>query len=306
MNEKSIEVTTIINRLRNFITNSKKSQTEVARSIGISPASLSQFLSGSYKGDSVGIAQKVEMYLQQEAFKMNLPKMPTFTMTETAQKIWYAARYAHANSDISLVYGEAGLGKTIALKEYTKQHVGVVYVEARSCDRSTKGICERILKTIGKKVAGTDRVLVDTIIETLRDSGRLLIIDEAQHLSLKAIESIRSFNDDGNIGILFSGNPTIYDRMYGRGEAHFAQLFSRIGIRRAIPKDPVREDVETIFHDANVSDDCIDVLHALACDKGGLRYMMKIYKIALDIALSQEKPLSVDHLFHAKENKDGE
>lgn len=301
-----MEVSKIINDLRDFIGVSGKSQTEIARAISISSTSLSQFLSGIYKGDVEGIADRIQKYLQQEAIVANLPKMPEFAFTDTVKQIWYAAQYAHANRDISIVYGEAGLGKTMALKEYTKAHVGIVYVETRSCDQSTKGICERILKALGKKRTGTDRVLVDTIIETLKDSGRLLIIDEAQHLSLKAIEAIRSFNDEGNIGIVLSGNPTIYDRMYGRGEAHFAQLFSRIGIRRAIPKEPQREDIETIFKEANISDDCITILHYLASQKGGLRYMMKVYKIALDIAIANEESLSVDHLHLAQQYKDGE
>lgn len=299
-------LTLIIERIREFISHTGKSQTEIARAIDISPASLSQFLSETYKGDIENIADRIEKYLSQEALKAKIPKIPTFAMTSTAREIWIATSYAHANNDISLIYGEAGLGKSASLKEYAKEHIGVIYIETRSCDQSTKGICERILKAIGKKRTGTDRVLIDTIMDSLKDSGKLLIIDEAQHLSLKAIEALRALNDEGNIGIVLSGNPTIYDRMYGRGEAHFAQLFSRIGIRREIPEHPIREDIELIFEDANVNDECIDRLHYYATQKGGLRYMMKIYKIAQSMASSQNKPLSVEYLDLAKTKKDGE
>ncbi|MCT4509913.1 MAG: AAA family ATPase [Tepidibacter sp.] len=235
----------------------------------------------------------------------NQTKTPKFASTNAAEAIMLATRFAHANRDISLIYGEAGLGKSFSLNHYANTHDKVIYVEARECDRSTKGIAERILKSMGKSKTGTDRVLIDTIIETLKGSEKLLIVDEAQHLGLRAIENMRAINDEAKIGIVLCGNPTVYDRMHGKGQAHFAQLFSRLGIKRRI-SEPTRKDIEKIFTKFNLDNSCIDFLHAMSLSWGGLRNSIKIFKMAYDLSSASSETLSLAHFETAYQFKNGE
>ena len=166
--------------------------------------------------------------------------------TQTLDDVIMAVSFAEAAGDISLIYGDAGLGKTVSLKQYIKLHPEVIYIELKDCDKSVKGVCEKILSCIGKLQRGTDRVLVDAITDYLTVTPKLIIIDEAQHLSIRALENLRAINDVTESGVVLCGNPTVYDRMHGRGQAHFAQLYSRIGIRRHI-KEPSLEDIASIF-----------------------------------------------------------
>ena len=106
--------------------------------------------------------------------------------TQTLDDIIMAVSFAEAAGDISLIYGDAGLGKTVSLKQYTKMHPDVIYIELKDCDKSVKGVCEKILSCIGKLQRGTDRVLVDAITDYLTATPKLIIIDEAQHLSIRA------------------------------------------------------------------------------------------------------------------------
>ena len=62
--------------------------------------------------------------------------------THTVDDIIMAVSFAETAGDISLIYGDAGLGKTISLKEYVSCHPDVIYVELKDCDKSTKGVCE--------------------------------------------------------------------------------------------------------------------------------------------------------------------
>ena len=48
--------------------------------------------------------------------------------TQTLDEISMAVSFAEAAGDISLIYGEAGLGKTVSLKEYAKTHPDVIYI----------------------------------------------------------------------------------------------------------------------------------------------------------------------------------
>ena len=48
--------------------------------------------------------------------------------THTLEDIIMAVSFAEAAGDISLIYGDAGLGKTVSLKQYTKMHPDVIYI----------------------------------------------------------------------------------------------------------------------------------------------------------------------------------
>ena len=58
--------------------------------------------------------------------------------------VLFACHYAHRHGDISLIFGDAGAGKTTALKHYTEEHPGVVMVTANSCTSSAASILQMI------------------------------------------------------------------------------------------------------------------------------------------------------------------
>ena len=211
--------------------------------------------------------------------------------TQTLDDIIMAVSFAEAAGDISLIYGDAGLGKTVSLKQYTKMHPDVIYIEVLSC--------------IGKLQRGTDRVLVDAITDYLTATPKLIIIDEAQHLSIRALENLRAINDVTESGIVLCGNPTVYDRMHGRGQAHFAQLYSRIGIRRHII-EPSLEDITAIFNPYALDKESLLYLHELALQRGGIRNCVKVLNIALQFRDNEKEPLSIDHLQSAYQLRNGE
>ncbi len=225
--------------------------------------------------------------------------------TQTFDDVNIAVSFAKAAGDISLIYGDAGLGKTVSLRQYVKTHSDAVYIELKDCDKSIKGVCEKILLYIGKQQKGTDRVLVDTIIDYLKASSKLLIIDEAQHLSIRALENLRAINDVTETGIVLCGNPTVYDRMHGRGQAYFAQLYSRIGIRRHI-LEPSLDDIKAIFKPYTLDKESLLYLHKLALQRGGIRNCVKILNIALQLRNSEEEPLNIDYLQSAYQLRNGE
>lgn len=228
---------------------------------------------------------------------------PPVAQTACLKEVYFAANYAKSYGDISLVYGEAGVGKTFALRQYASEN-DTIYIELRDCDKSTKGVCERILAVIGKSRRGNDRALVNTIIDYLKEHPKLIIIDEAQHLLLKAIENLRAINDATETGMVLCGNPTVYDQMHGRGQAHFAQLYSRIGIRRCI-ENPDMDDIKAIFAPYNLDNESLRFLHKLGLQWGGIRNCIKMFNMAQEMAQGLKEPLSVGHLESAHDLRNG-
>ena len=67
------------------------------------------------------------------------------------------------------------------------------------------------------------------IVDKLKSSGRLIIIDEAEHLPYKSLELVRRIYDKANVGILLVGMPRLITNLKGE-KRQYAQLFSRVGM----------------------------------------------------------------------------
>jgi hypothetical protein len=293
--------------LKQYINSTGKSQNDIAKAIGMSPAALTQFLKGTYPGNVTGITQKIASFLAVEYQRADAVEKPEFAMTSIAKSVISAISYAHINKDMALIYGDAGLGKTMAIQYYMRTHTDAIYISADPTVATPKAIVEEILDAIGKHQYGTLRQEKNLIISALKGTGRLLIIDEAQHLTLRALEVMRAIYDKAEgIGMVFCGNQAIHDRMYGRGEAAFAQFFSRIGIRRCLQPVVTEEDMDMIFDGRHISREVREYLLKVANMKGGIRYMIKLYMLAMTLARAQNKPLDMDYIAEAKKTLMGD
>jgi DNA transposition AAA+ family ATPase len=224
----------------------------VAKEIRVSEAALSQFLSETYNGNNEVLCKKVKAFIQKIEKNGLPPTAPGFIVTSIVKEIWYAVKYAHMNHDIALIYGDAGRGKSIALREYAVKHAGVIY--RGGCNNTnTKAILEEIWKAIGKRNPESERYMKEGIIDELRDSGRLIIIDEANQLNHKALEAIRALHDKGNMGIVLAGNSIIYERINSRNDTLYAQVICRIGIRKHIFGKIAKSDIESLFEQKKLS-----------------------------------------------------
>jgi DNA transposition AAA+ family ATPase len=67
------------------------------------------------------------------------------------------------------------------------------------------------------------------IIDKLKSSGRLNIIDEAEPLPYKSLELLRRIYDKAQVGILLVGMPRLIMNLKGE-KRQYAQLYSRVGI----------------------------------------------------------------------------
>ncbi len=116
---------------------------------------------------------------------------------------------------------------------------------------------------------------------------------------------MRVIHENAKIGIAFCGNQHVYDRMLGREATQYAQLYSRIGIKKYIQAAVSMEDLKEILKDFDINKDCITFLHKLANNRGGLRYMLKICMIAEMVARAKGEKLNVHNLSMANKIHSG-
>lgn len=303
----TIDLSVVRDQLRQHIEETGKSQSDIAKSIGRSEAAFSQFLNGTYSGNMNDIATRVVNYLNRQEKRLAAPKEPEFVQTSIAGEVLTVADFTHTHRTIGLIYGDAGVGKTLALQQYAQGHKGgVILLRARVDLKSAGAIITELMEQIGKREYGSRRVEVNAVIQALKGSGNMIIIDEAQRLSYGALEMLRDIHDEAGVGLLLVGNRDIYERMRGKKGVLFAQLFSRVGIRRCLQcKDILKQDTQMIFEQhAKLDKDCLEYLHRIAeqSSGGGLRQAKDFYVLGMVIARGMKKDnLDMECLHCAKE-----
>lgn len=200
----------------------------ISRSLGISESALSQWMTDIYRGDSDSIDQKVQAYLMQMSERLRMPKPELkFVETTIVTKTFEVARSCHLYGEMGVEYGASGLGKTWAVREYARRNPSVILIEIDDRCAYKTSFIRTLHKRVGGDGNGKQPDMIEYIIERLKDSNRLLIIDEAEKLYHDTLELLRRVHDFTGIGVLLVGMPALVDNLRGK-RRDYAQLYSRI------------------------------------------------------------------------------
>ena len=117
-----------IEELKAFAEAQELIQGHLASLLGVSTATVNQYLQGKYKGDTAALNAKAVQLMARSREKAKEVKQ-AFVETTSAKNMLEICGLAHALSDIYLIIGDAGLGKTVALREYARRHPDVILLE---------------------------------------------------------------------------------------------------------------------------------------------------------------------------------
>lgn len=262
-------------KLEQYITGTGETQAAISKKIGISGAALSQYLGDKYPTPQ-SIEPKIEEFLKHADQAGEVVKKPDFVRTSITDEITMTIGYCHIQKEMGIIYGDAGIGKTMAINRYEEEHGEVVVLRmAKAYAKPSsflKVLAHKLRITEGKR---QDEMYME-IVDKLCGSEKVLIIDEAQHLPYTTLEFVRNIHDDAGVGVVLVGNHEIYSKMFGRGEAAFAQLFSRIAMRRQLFTVQVKmEDIEKLFK--GVGEEEHKFLLNVARTKWGIRGAVFVY-----------------------------
>lgn len=262
--------------LRDYISKSGKTQSAVATEMGISSGALSSFLAGSYKTPHTIIPRVQSLMDVVEKKRISLSD-PSFVETTVSKMVENAIKYSHIRGKIAVVYGDAGIGKTQAFKHYLQQTPLAIGITISPTYASITGVNELLADQLGVRERVSRKITAE-IVAKLKDSGRVVLIDEAQHLTVRALNHIRCLADEAGIGICLIGNEEVYSKLKGSGKADFAQLFSRIGMRAPVSINHItRDDVKRVFTDAGLEDQALDILYQICHTNYGLRGAVNVF-----------------------------
>lgn len=280
------------------------SQSRIANETGISTATLSQFLGGTYRGNLQATATKLIKWLNTydaQSSTESLPAAPSWVDTPTSRRIINDLRYAQMAADLVLIVGGAGIGKTKAIEQYVAIAPNVWHVEMSAGTGSLLASLEEIAIKVGlRDYSRNSAHLQRAIASRLRNTGGLLVIDEAQHLTVQALDQIRWFNDKCNVGLAFSGNERVYTQMTGGNRAAYLdRLYSRVGKKTHIKK-AAQGDADAIIKAWGIEDaGCRDRIRDIASRPGALRVLNKVLRLAATYAQASRKPICCDDISSA-------
>lgn len=218
-------------KLKELIKEKKYSISYVARAINVSTATLHLWLNDNYKGNVEKVTKAVKQFIELESLRNDNINIP-FIATSVAQDVFQIAKTCHVESEIGVCCGDAGLGKTYAVKMYNLEHSDVILIEA-DLGYTPKVLFSEIHKILGFDGLGSIHSMLLDIIDKLKYSGRLIIVDEAEYLPYKALELLRRIYDKAKVGILLVGMPKLLRNLRG-AKGQYTQLYSRIAILKEL------------------------------------------------------------------------
>ena len=296
-------------RLRRLMADEALSQNTIARGSGISSSALSQFLQGEYSGDNNKVAAALVRWINHRTAsdKINaiMPVAPGWVDAPTARRIYDALSYAQVAGDIAVIYGGAGLSKTTTIRRYRDQNPNVWVATATPATASVGVLLEEIALALGLRDFPLHPArLQRAVISKMMDTGGLLIVDEAQHLTKQALEAARSIHDSTTVGLALSGNASVFNRLYGGGDNGFAQLYSRVGKRVRLVR-PLAGDVLAISKSFGVAGAAeTKLLEEIARKPGALRMVVKTLRLAS--VITRGSPIARGHIEQAWNDLQGD
>lgn len=279
----------------------------VSSLIGLASGTVSAFGSNNYGGNRQKIADAIFRYRQtletQASREVGLVKGPGYFDTRTSARIRGLLTVAHGGR-ITVAATSPGTGKTMTMQEYAASASNVTTVVMRKSVKTVNALLARILRAMGAPVqGGWGSQMGDAIVDKLRNRRALLVVDEANHLTLDQFEELRGIHDESGCGLCLLGNEELMMRIEsGRRSDAFARLHSRIA-QSLVQTKPLNEDVEAFCDAWEITDTAMrELLMRIALTEaaGGLRECAQIVEQGSMIAADEGRPLSFADLREAK------
>lgn len=196
---------------------------------GVSSATISKILAGSWETISD------EMWRTVAAQTGGKVEGWQVVSTQAYDRMTFTLTNAQADALVLAVTGEAGSGKTEAIKNYAAGHANAYHL---TCSEywNRRTFMHKLLKCMGVGVSGTTvGEMMDDIVDTLkRKDAPLIVLDEADKLTDQVLYFFISLYNqlEGHCGIILTATSYLQKRIE-RGvrlnRKGYAEIYSRIG-----------------------------------------------------------------------------
>ena len=220
------------------------SRQQMAELLNIRPYILAKYLDDLPGCSKESVEASLRAYFLKLERKEVRANRPEFIPRLTANLILEKLREADEHKALGLLYGPPGIGKTFAIEEFidrvekqdNHEKPEVLVVTAHSAS-TPKSLMAALCVQAGIAHQATASTLAESLVRKLTAGHYLIIVDEANHLEIEAMELLRYVYDLGHLGVALIGTLRLYEIFTdgSRPAGELEQLWSRVGICELLP-----------------------------------------------------------------------
>ena len=222
---------------RQYISRDGITVEQVARQLGKPrQTTIIDLMKGVYRSSADGHIRTLNNWVEQHARQRAASLTDRFVSTKVARDMLTVARLVRENQTMGLVLGPTGIGKSRCAEALHEKYVGSIYIRIITGYHHPKGLTHAIAVQLGLRSAHRGRpgayhqMQIEKVIETLRGSSRLLIIDEAHSLNDGALEVLRDLHDTTGVPVLLLATKDLHDRILKDADPDHGQRYSRFDV----------------------------------------------------------------------------
>ena len=211
---------------------------DVARQLGgtLKATTIGALVKGRFRGNADERVRRLNLWVEQHARQRATSLHKKFVSTKVAKDLLAVARLTFENKTIGLVCGPSGIGKSRCAQAVYEKYVGALYVRVITGYHHPKGLTHALAGELGvrqghaRNSGAKFQMQLERVIAVLRDSSRLLIVDEAHELQDVALRVLRDIHDTTGIPILLVATRDLHDRILKNADPDHGQLYSRCDV----------------------------------------------------------------------------
>ena len=157
-----------------------------------------------------------------------------FVETHVAKRLLSCAMKASQMRTMALAHGPSGVGKSMVAHVIAEKFPGAIYMRVSRGNTGFTALRSMLLtrlrlrrRRIAKAQMGL--TLDERIFDALRDSHRMIIVDEAHRISDSSLEFLRDLYDECRVPILLLCTKDLLERIRRDNDEDHGQLYSRFG-----------------------------------------------------------------------------
>jgi DNA transposition AAA+ family ATPase len=209
--------------------------------------------------------------------------------TSVVRKMGNVLHLIRKTGDVAALTSPAGNGKTSAIRHFAAENPATVCINLNATTRDAGKVEGLIIRTTDHREWKGQTSRYDFLVNRFKGTGRLLIVDNAQRLTMSGRQLIFDLSDDAEFPVALIGNPEMIDCIRAND-----QQFSRVGIHGTYELESAELPAASMhvakqFSDEATAESISDLVSFIAARDGRLRAVRKTVILAQQLRAESAK-----------------
>lgn len=214
---------------------------ELARRAGLSIPVFCKWLDHRHHGTQPLRTEAALVAYFKRAELIERQRQKKFLRLKTSTIVMERCEEARREQELVVLYGPPGISKTFSLREYVRRRADAgddkVLLVTANAVTTPRALIVSLCQLLRLSAKCASHVLLENVIDKLNQDPHLILVDEANHLTVDGLEVLRHIHDMTECGMVLVGTKRLFDLFTngGRRSQDLEQLWSRVGIHDLLP-----------------------------------------------------------------------